>query len=385
MLEVKHQMQGHFPQGHAPGHGAQPGSPLVSVMICRHCGVVAPARGQACEVCKRPLAETRGPAPAQPIDHCWVAVRCGFTCNSCRFLAPLDTLDADGAVECAHCGLRQRFDVELWQQGLAFAHSVGDLSGPNPEGRNPHPVLWIGSENPHVPTGTTRTFEHAEFGTLALDAAPGHPVCGRCREPVALAVPRPGAVETSCPRCGDRATHAISDAAVALYPALVAAVSEEHRRDRPRAHAKATAAGVIALSCPSCGAPLDLQEMGTVHTCRYCRASCVVPHQSVARALHKTPEPAVWWLFFQGISDERRELLSPGAPPDLEPGQAAKKALRLLKLGKTKDIGDAPGVYEAPESKGRNYLQILLTLALGGLAVVIGFAILAVASALGGN
>jgi hypothetical protein len=378
-------MQGHFQPGHGPGQVAPPGPPLVAIAICRQCGVVAPVDGHTCEVCKRPLAEVRGPAPAQPVDHCWVAVRCGFTCNSCRFLAPLDTLDADGAVECAHCGLRQRFDVELWQAGLAFAHAVGDLAGPGAEGRNPHPVLWIGSENPHVATGTTRTFEHATFGTLALDAAPGHPVCGRCREPVALFVPRPGAVETACPRCGDRAMHAISDAAVGLCPALVAAVSEEHRRDRPKARAAATAAGVLSLSCPACGAPLELTESGTVQTCRYCRASCVVPHQSVARALRKTPEPAVWWLFFQGASDERKALLAPVASEAELPGDAAKKALKLMKLAKPNQIGDAPGVYEAPESKGRNYLQMALTLALGGLALAIGLAIVLVASALSGN
>jgi hypothetical protein len=376
-------MQGPFPAGVGPAQA--PGVPLVAISICRQCGVVAPANGQRCEVCQRPFSEVRTQAPPQPVDHVWVAVRCGFTCNSCRFLAPLDSLDADGAVECAHCGLRQRFDIDLWAQGLAFAHAVGDLAGPYPEGRNPHPVLWIGSENPHTPTGTTRTFEHATFGELALDVAPGHPVCGRCREPVALSVPRSGAVETSCPRCGDRASHAISDAAVALCPALVAAVSEEHRGDRPRAQATATAAGVIALGCPACGAPLELRERGTVHTCGYCRASCVVPHRSVARALHKTPEPAVWWLFFQGPSDERKALLDTGAPVEAETGEAAKKALRQLKLGRTKEIGSAPGVYEAPERQGRNYLQILVTLALGGLATLLGFALYAVASALGGN
>lgn len=372
-------------QGSAQPHGAGVERPVVSISICRQCGVVAPANGHACEVCRRPLAEVRAGAPAQPLDHCWVAVRCAFTCNSCRFLAPLDALDADGAVECAHCGLRQRFEVERWREGLEFAHAVGDLAGPFPEGRNPHAVLWIGSENPHIPTGTTRTFEHATFGSLALDVAPGHPVCGRCREPVGLSVPRPGAVETFCPRCGDRASHSISDAAVALCPALVAAVSEEHRSDRPRARATASAQGVVALTCPACGAPLDLQETGTVHACRYCKTSCVVPHQSVARALRKTPEPAVWWLFFQGASEERKTLLEAGPSEGDEVGETAKKALKLLKLGKPKEIGEAPGVYEAPERQGRNYLQLALTLGLGGLAIAIGFAIVSVASILSGK
>src|SRR5687767_8575615 len=218
----------------------------VSVSICKKCGVVAPARGSACDVCRQPLQQVRAAAPPLPADQTWVALRCGFTCNSCRFLAPLDSLDADGAVECAHCGLRQRFEIERWKEGLEFAHGVGDLAGPAPEGRNPHPVIWIGSENPHVPTGTTRTFEHATFGTLAVDAAPGHPVCGRCCEPLTVS-PRTGAVDTLCPRCGDRASHTVSASVVGLYPSLVAVVSEEHRSDRPKAKAAATSAGVVAL------------------------------------------------------------------------------------------------------------------------------------------
>jgi hypothetical protein len=370
-------MQTRVPPGYSGApqvHAYSP--PGVAVVICRHCGVVAPMHGNSCEICKRPLSEVRTPAPPQPPDHTWVAVRAAFTCNSCRFLAPLDSLDSDGAVECAHCGLRQRFDTEQWRTGLAFAHAVGDLAGPGPEGRNPHPVLWIGSENPHLATGTSRTFEHGEFGALALDAAPGHPVCEKCHVPLAVSVPRPGSAETFCPECGDRTRHQISDAAVALCPSLVSAVSEEHRNDQPKARAQATAAGVLTLSCPSCGAPLDIQKTSSVHSCRYCRTSCVVPHTSVARALHQTPEPSVWWLFFQGISDERRELL---AAPGLETtalGEGAKKALALLKVrGSKAPVGQAPGVYEAPEQQGFNYLQFFVTLGLGTVALAIGLVI----------
>jgi hypothetical protein len=376
-----------FPSGFgaaagAPGYAAgAPGG--VSIWICRQCGVVAPLQGHTCEVCKQPLAQVRVAAPAHAPDHAWVAVRCGFTCNSCRFLAPLDALDADGAVECGHCGLRQRFDTELWREGLAFAHAVGDLAGPAPEGRNPHPVLWIGSENRHVDTGVTRTFEQATFGVLAIDAAPGHPVCGRCREPLGVSVPRPGAVETHCPRCGDRAVHALSDGARSLLPALTAAVSEELRSDRPKARAAATSAGVVSLSCPSCGAPLELVERGTVHTCRYCRASCIVPHQSVARALARPAEPAVWWLFFHGLSEERRALQSAPAEDEASPGQAAK---RLLRLARTRlKAADAPGVYEAPEKKGFNGLQWLVSVGLGGLALLIGMLIVSLALGAGIN
>jgi len=134
----------------------------------------------------------------------------------------------------------------------------------------------------------------------------------------------------------------------------------------------------MSLSCPSCGAPLELVERGTVHTCKYCRASCVVPHQSVARALARTPEPAVWWLFFQGLSDKRRELLAaPGGGEDEVIGAAAKRLLALTRA-KSKPA-DSPGVFEAPERKGFNGLQFLVTVALGGLALLIGMLIVSLA------
>jgi hypothetical protein len=160
---------------------------------------------------------------------------------------------------------------------------------------------------------------------------------------------------------------------VGLYPSLVAVVSEEHRSDRPKAKATATSAGVVALSCPSCGAPLELTEAGTVHSCRYCRASCIVPHQSVARALHRTPEPAVWWLFFQGLSEERRRLLAAPTPEDAGPAATAKK---LLQLARSKaPVGEAPGVYEAPERPGINLLQWAVTCGLAAIALLIGLLI----------
>jgi hypothetical protein len=130
-----------------------------------------------------------------------VAVRAGFTCNSCRFLAPLDSLDADGAVECAHCGLRQRFDNDNW-----------------------------------------------------------------------------------------------------------------------------------------------------------------------------AIEPAIWWMLLGGVSAKRSELLTEHAQKSRA---THKNALALLKgaTGSKKKIGDAPGVYEAPEVSGWNLAQMLFTVALGMLALLIAFGI----------
>lgn len=344
-----------------------------AVVVCRSCGIVAPTQGTHCSLCNKPLDETRVQVPAQSADTFWVAVRCGFTCNSCKFLAPLDALDADGAVECAHCGLRQRFEVPQWTPALEFAHAVGDLAGPLPEGRNPHPTLWIGSENPYDGVGVRHAFEHAESGVLSIDAAPGHPVCKRCRVPLVASILRPGAVETRCPTCGDLAKFNANDQGRSLCPSLVAVVADEHRSDRPRAQAQPTQTGVTALKCPSCGAPLGMPDSGGMATCTFCSAACIVPARVRARARHGTPEPDVWWMLFQGVSAKRRELQEP--TDDGAPGPAVK-ALRLIKLGGDQTpIGDAPGVYDAPEVPGIYWPQVAVTAVTGTAAAVLGLLI----------
>jgi hypothetical protein len=325
-------------------------------------------------VCKHPLAETRVSVAAPSPDTFWVAVRCAFTCNSCKFLAPLDGLDADGAVECAHCGLRQRFEVPAWTPALDFAHAVGDLAGPEPEGRNPHPTLWIGSENPYVGVGDQGTFERTESGALAIDAAPGHPVCRKCHVPLSITVTGPGATQTRCPTCGDTATYAIPDEGRALSQALVAVVADDHRSDKQRAQAKATqVGGVVALGCPACGAPLGVPDAGGLATCTFCKAACIVPARVRMRARNETPEPVVWWMLFQGASAKRREL---EAPTDAGAAGAVKAGLKLIKLGHDDTpIGDAPGVYDAPEVPGIYWPQVALTAALGTAAAALGMVI----------
>jgi hypothetical protein len=346
-----------------------------SVSICRRCGVVAPAQGTTCEVCRQPLASVRVQSPPQPVDQVWVAVRCGFTCNSCQFLAPLDSLDTDGAVECAHCGLRQRFEVGNWRHALLFAHSVGDLAGPNPEGRNPHPTIWIGSDNPYEKVGSVLTFQHEQSNTLSIDATPGHPVCDKCAEPLHVHLTGPGACQTLCPVCGDRGSYQTTDAMRELYGGILAIVAEDHRSDRPKARSTATGAGVVALSCPSCGAPLQLEGKSSIQTCSYCKTSCIVPHRSLSRALQVAVEPSIWWILMRGISPKRAELLR-GDDEKITTGDAARdKLLQQLKAkaAKNKSLGNDPGVYPAPEVVGFNTPQFLFTLALGLIALFIAF------------
>jgi hypothetical protein len=362
------------PQDPYRAHVAPPEAPAQSVAICRSCGVVAPTDGAACEGCGRPLPEVRVQVEPQAPDAYWVAVKCGFTCNQCKFLAPLDGLDADGAVDCAHCGLRQRFEVSAWHDALEFAHATGDLAGPDPEGRSPHPSIWIGDENDYAKVGVTRTFVQPKNAGLHVDiqAAPGHPVCKRCRVPLTATLTGPGAVSTRCPTCGDEARYQLTDAARQTYSALVAAVADEHRADRPRAQPMPTQAGVVAIRCPGCGAPLQVQGQDKVQTCTYCKASCFVAGKTMARFHNTTPEPEVWWILFRGVSTERERLTA--AAPDTAAAALTNVKDFLTQPGAKSDtIGDKPGVYEAPEASGTNWPQVLLTLALGAIALVVGY------------
>jgi hypothetical protein len=195
-------------------------------------------------------------------------------------------------------------------------------------------------------------------------------VCHACQAPLAVTVTGPGAVETRCGQCGAAATYAIPDAAREIGPAVVAAIADEHRTDRPRAQVSATQAGVIALACPSCGGPLALSEAGRVQTCTFCRAACVVPARSLMRAKSQTPAPDVWWILFQGPSSRRRAL---EAPTDDDVKNKVKAAAGFLVPSLVSDpIGDAPGVYDAPEVPGIYWPQVALTAALGTAAVMIG-------------
>jgi hypothetical protein len=355
-----------------------PGAPPPALQICRRCGLIAPTGRSACALCGEPVAEARIAAPPPVDDGIWVAVRCTFTCNSCKFAAPLDALEADGAVECACCGLRQRFDVSAWPVALDFAHGVGDLAWPLPEGRHPHPTLWVGSENPYTKVGDTLAFASVEgisTSGVAVDATPGHPVCAACHVPLTTQVTGPGALTTQCPRCGDRATYAVGDEARALSGSLVAALAPEHRTDRPRARTMATQAGVVALTCPGCGAPLSLGSGGRLQVCAFCKVACIVPARSVPRRGQDTPKPEVWWILFHGASQKRREL---EAPTEAVSATAAKAALEMLKPGaRGAPVGDAPGVYEAPEVRSVYWPQVALTLVAGSVAVLLGFALYA--------
>ena len=358
---------------------------------CAVCGVVAPRRGSVCAACDAPLVPTAAvPDPAEAHDTYWVAVRCSVQCRSCSFAAPVDHLALEGSIDCAQCGVRQRFDTDSWTEALAFAHAVGDLAGPDPEGRASDPAIWIGGDNPHRNLGLSETFGvfrqtgmHSVDGleiprSLQIEAAPGHPTCRSCHAPVRTTLTGAtgeGRVETTCPGCHATAVYVMPKGATAVtgHAALLGVISDEHRTDRPRAQ-ESSSGDARALSCPSCGGPLKLAPHDRLAQCEYCKITCVIPVHALVRD-GNAPRPAVWWQLFSGMSAKRSELLTDTGKLGVDVVKVALKFASVVAPTslRTSPIGTTAGVYEAPAAPGPKVEQILFTLGLGTLAVAIGY------------
>jgi hypothetical protein len=263
-------------------------------------------------------------------------------------------------VECAYCGLRQRFEPSTWTEAIEFAHAVGDLAGPGAEGRYPDPGIWIAPVNPFRDLGETLAFsEFRQSGfeisngmtlpkSLVIQAGPGFPVCARCRVPVGVEVARDGRTTTTCSSCAERATFALPERARQYGEALVAVVAEEHRTSHVQATQMAPSeTGVSAIACPTCGAPLELHGGDRTIRCKFCGAFCRVPGKVLVRSGQETIEPEIWWMLFNGPSRKRREL---------ERGSGERSALEV-----------------PPLETGMSYKQLGLNVVFIALALLIGF------------
>jgi LSD1 subclass zinc finger protein len=332
------------------------------VEICGGCGAGAAARRTACGVCSVAFPTPRLRAPASGVRY-WVAVRGGFTCRSCGFLAPLDHLPVDGAVECASCGLRQAFQTGALAPALAHAHAVGDLAGPSSEGRTPHPRLYIGADNPFKSVAVDRAFD--DFSTsidgrpVRLEAGPGHPICKTCHVPLETNAAG-GVVATRCPRCNEEARFALPEGIAELAPGLVGVVAADHS-DKPRAKQVVGAGGVVALACPACGAPLAGTGGERSIACAFCKAVALIPARAAAQTSEGSPKPSLWWLLFEGASDKRVELETPVVVPPPDEGAAGAMLSQLQKLKSRFRPGEVKAIETAPEAPGVGVAQLAVS------------------------
>jgi DNA-directed RNA polymerase subunit RPC12/RpoP len=320
-------------------------------------------------VCGSDLASTRARGPDGG-PRFWVAVRAGFTCRSCGFLAPLDHLPEGGAVECASCGLRQAFETAALGPALAHAHAAGDLAGPNAEGRTPNARLYIGAVNPFKSLAVDHTFDTytdlIDGRPLKVEVGPGHPICVTCKAPLEAGAVG-GVVSTRCPSCSATGRYLLPEGFEQLCPGLVGVVAPDHS-DQLRAKQAVGAGGVVALACPGCGAPIGNVEGRRVVPCNFCHASVLIPLRAAAQTSEGPPKSTVWWLLFEGASPKRVDLETPMA---LAPVEETSLTETIRKMKGLKSTGPK-AVEVAPEAPGIGLLQL-------GVSVVAALLMLAIA------
>lgn len=315
------------PAGYPPGRpspatGASRAT-TAPMAVCTACGVIAPREHGKCSACKAPLQRGAQPtAPPRADGRYWVRVSARFQCRQCGRRSPLGHLDADGTIVCLLCGLEQAGDPSVWRKGLRYCHAVGDLSGPDPEGRISGPVS-IADQNKQATIGVSRasgSFELAETviggggvqtKSLFLEVSPGVPLCQACRRPLDVEAHPGGRLTTSCAGCSDQADYALERRALGLHRGLVGALADDHRTDRADAKLNAPAGtAAVELQCPRCGASLPLSAKDHFVTCKFCGTSAKVPSRTRAQLFHGDADADPFWLLFEGPSPDRQKLVS---------------------------------------------------------------------------
>ena len=269
--------------------------PSEGVRVCVDCGRSVPAKHASCGPCGGVRA-TRI-APRRPDGAYWVRVTCEYHCTGCKSRVPLRSFSADGGSECVLCRHVQDQPTMFWRMVLKHAHAVGDLAGAD-VARNPY--RNVGIDVGEVEDEPVRADDDM---ATQLVAGPGHPVCLRCRAPIDDAWIG-GA--SACAGCGLTVTSVLPKKASPVDRGLVAILI---RTSAPAA--SRGAAGAIALTCPTCNAPLTLEPGATEATCKYCKATSLVarPASRHADAADGAgAADAACWMLFKGPSKKRTEL-----------------------------------------------------------------------------
>jgi len=310
--------------------------PADGIRVCARCGVCVPASRERCELCKDPPAPRT--VPPRSDGAYWVRASCGFRCRSCGVTGvPFGRFDHHGACVCGLCGAANENPSEMatmyWRTLLQHLHAVGDLAGPHPEGRHAG-AKSIAHANPFKQVGldvTTAVGDRVRDDGESpsnLEAQPGYPLCAGCSEPVDAAWTG-GALHCSCGRGG----WGVRPALAARVDVGLVAILQQDVRGRPTgAAAEAVArpasehAGpLIALTCPTCSAPLTVVPDATTVTCAFCKTSSllVAPPGSATRDTPQGQSEAeverwaeevrlqsanAFWLLFTGPSKQRASL-----------------------------------------------------------------------------
>lgn len=254
--------------------------------ICGHCGLAAPVTDRFCSVCDSPLESERVIAPAMPSDLLWAAVSVRFECRACRQLSPLNSLDLDGQVKCAHCGVEQRFDSSRWQGVLSYAAEAAAM------GRASRVAAGFGEPGRDA-AYTTRTIDAVE-----VRAGAGHPLCEQCSVPLRIANTAPGVLTMRCPNCSAQRAYAMPSDALTRFSSLRGAICAEHEVGRRDVTTGVDPGGTVVVRCGNCSAPLQISEGRSVVHCAYCGVACRLTPEALWRMGAKSLRADWWWLLF---------------------------------------------------------------------------------------
>src|SRR5262249_11169298 len=168
------------------------------------------------------------------------------------------------------CGQDAAIELVTWQQAIAHAHAVGDLAGPDPQGRFPEPGKKLGGRNPFADVGKRRTFVDETIGELEIRAMPGQPPCATCSTPLAVESQSDGMLVMRCPGCGAKHTYEAPFDAIEAMPALRGIVADEHVRGLRDVALEDTIEGEKLAFCPKCQADVPIHGRSTIVDCPSC-------------------------------------------------------------------------------------------------------------------
>ncbi len=287
------------------------------IPLCLGCGAHAPTGRTECVLCQHQFGAQPWQVPPNPDGTYWCGVQTTFRCGACNRDSPLNHLDLDGHVTCLQCGVEQRYDIDIWGDGLELGHNIADLAGPNPLGRQYHPPSQFDpDENPFVEIGrqythgTEETMMMSGSGTsqLTFKAFPGHPLCGKCKSPYRIVSRDQAVLTVQCPACQEVKRHALPPEVHGRFKGIVGTIGADVDADMREARVNRDPGGAVAICCPQCSAPLDVAEGSTIVHCGFCRTNSRLTPATLRDLGRSDAKVLTWWLLLEGKSPQRVEL-----------------------------------------------------------------------------
>jgi hypothetical protein len=342
--------------------------------MCPQCGANGCTSNPSCELCGGVLAGGAAlPAPVEGVH--WVQLRLEVECVFCRTRSPVGHLD-EGRFFCFSCARELPYLAGFWQKRLQYASAGGDCFWSR-FGRFPAWQWPSGEMADHELTALMRLLRelggdrqkifaegsptHSLGDPISnkqkLVMAPGHPLCDSCHTPLTASFGARGAVTMSCSRCGSHKGYQAGAAALAACEEVIAVVAPDHVYGAKSVGLqRAPQSAAVAITCPKCGAALQLAPGERLAICRYCSTESIVPLGVMAQALGSAPGEQPIWLALRSPAKLRREYAK----------AAQAEAQSALRVAVNNAAVEEPALIPAtvPLAPRRSKMPLLLLVAL---------------------